>query len=151
MASNSSAAMTPRIMMEKEMKQLMTPPKVKKEINFTESMLQTRLSPEQIDIVNQLKSSRKKEIEENKHYEYNNGKLEELENDINSQTVDFRRDSPIFMATSEAHEFLQSSQKQNLHPLQQENAVVFDSPAALREKRRNEILESLKISINCSK
>lgn len=61
MASNNSSNMTPRI---EQVKNLSTPTKIHKEIDFTETMKNSKLSPENIALVHQLTSNRKKEIEQ---------------------------------------------------------------------------------------
>lgn len=60
-ASNTSSAMTPRIIMEQERKKFEVTNKVNAEIDFTGSFSNSRLSPEQISRIRVLTKERLKE------------------------------------------------------------------------------------------
>mmetsp|Transcript_1551 Transcript_1551/g.1357 ORF Transcript_1551/g.1357 Transcript_1551/m.1357 type:complete len:110 (+) Transcript_1551:157-486(+) len=105
--------MTPRILMEREKKDNATPVKMNKEINFTESLLKHKLSPEHIAIVHQLTNNRRKEIQER-------------ENQQSPKVIEFRLDSPGF-----------NTQREN------KEVTFDEILISQREERRKEIMERL--------
>ena len=86
MASNSSSAMTPRIIKEQERKQIESGMKINSEIDFTTTMKnKTRLSPEQITRIREITDQRRKDIE----LEYSNNSFSQYPSENAESTAFF--------------------------------------------------------------
>lgn len=91
-ASNSSSAMTPRIMMEQEKQEIFGEIRINGEIDFSASMCRSRLSPEQIERVKEITNYRRKEIEATPEAINVISKLIDTEKYQESSIIDFDRD-----------------------------------------------------------
>jgi hypothetical protein len=89
--SNSSLAMTPRIMMNNEVVGNYGEDRINGELDFTQSMHQNRLSPEQIERVREITNSRKKEIEATPQENRDAPNINECEKYIETNILDSDR------------------------------------------------------------
>lgn len=92
LASNSSTAMTPRILKEQDRKAHETPVKINAEVDFTSSFMNRsqRLSPEQYDRIKEITSQRRREhLEQEIHLEDSHNDDLETCNGLRSGVIDY--------------------------------------------------------------
>jgi hypothetical protein len=129
-ASNSSAAMTPRIIKEKERKSYMSAEKINGEIDFTSSitMKPAKLSPDQYDRIREITELRRKEhLEQSESHMNAQSRVSNFEYCINVET-------PVKMSHYQTHN--------DDSPAYFESAML-DSDRQYRQQQIIERLENL--------